>query len=120
MVEIRRWRCAERQALAGRRVDEGEGGSVQRQAPGIDGVSGRVTVDTVPEDRVAEKREMNADLMCAAGPELRFDQRRAREMLQGPHHCVSRTPAGARGERGSPGARPRTADSPVDQRLLAE
>jgi hypothetical protein len=55
MVEIRRWRCAERQALAGRRVDEGEEGGVQRETPGIHGVSGRVTVDTVTEDRVAEK-----------------------------------------------------------------
>ena len=93
---------------------------MEREPPDRERVGRRVAVDGVAEHRVAEEREVDANLVGAAGAELGLDQGDGPQALERPQHGAGRAAASARGERGSPRARLRPSDVALDQLLLRE
>jgi hypothetical protein len=97
-------------------VDEPEVGGVERQARDRHGVV--AAVDRVAEHRMAERREMHAHLVGAAGSQLGLDQGGRAETLEWPNRGPRRQAAG--GERRPASARARAADAAVDEHLLGD
>jgi len=91
---------------------------MEGEPPGCDGVGGRIAVDRVPQHRVAQVGEVNANLVGAPRPQLRLRERGPREPLQWPHDGLSRAPARPRRQGGAAGPRARAAD-PARDKLLA-
>jgi hypothetical protein len=110
--EISRQRDGERQAGAGRRVDEAELCRVQREARHPHRVRLRLAVDLVTEHRVAEEREVDAHLVGPAGVQLGLDQHRPAERLDRADHRARR--AAAARQRGTARSGGRAADTAVD------
>ena len=93
---------------------------MQREPSDRERIGGRVAVDRVAEHRVVEEREVDADLVGAAGPELGLYQGDGPQALERPQHGARRAAAAARGERGSPRPRLRPPDAALDQLLLRQ
>jgi len=93
---------------------------MQRQPPGARRVGRGIAVDGVPEHGMPEERQVDADLVRAAGPQLSLHECGSREPLDRAHHRVRRAAAGAGRQRGSPGSRSGAADPAVDDRLLGQ
>ena len=89
---------------------------VERQARDRHGVV--AAVDRVAEHRVAERREMHAHLVGAAGSQLGLDQGGRAEALERANGRTRRQTAG--GERRPAGARARAANAAVDEHLLGD
>lgn len=101
-------------------MDEPEDGRVECQPPDRERVGLGIPVDGVPEHRVAEVGEVDADLVRAAGAELSLDERRRPQALERPQHRAGGAAAGPRGECRAPRARPRPADAALHQLLPQE
>src|SRR5512143_3953021 len=86
LLKVLRQRALGPDGHARERVDEGQQPCVEQRAPG--GARRMPTslppVRRVTEDRVADVREMDADLVLAAGPQLDVEEGRAGEALDDP------------------------------------
>jgi hypothetical protein len=120
MVEVARRFLPELQPLPGGGVNEPEHCRVKREPSRVDGVSGRIAVDPVAQHGMAEVGEVHPHLVCAAGSQLRLNQREPPKLLKRPHDRVGRAPARARRQRRPPGTGARAADSARNQGLAGE
>jgi hypothetical protein len=116
--EVVRQRDAERQARAGRRVDEAEVCGVQREARHPHRILLRLAVDLITEHRVSEKREVDTHLVGPAGVQLGLDQHRPAERLDRADQRSCRTAAACQRGAARPGGR--AADPAVDAGLAGE
>lgn len=110
----------ERQPLAGARVGEHEVRGVQGEPRSRQWVLAGVAVDAVGEHRMPEVREMDADLVRAAGSQLGLDQRCPTEALDGADLRDGVAAGSVRAEGGEARARPRSTDLAFDLLLLGK
>jgi hypothetical protein len=79
-----------------------------------------VAVDRVAEHRMPEVGEVNADLVGAAGAELRLNEREDAVPLEGADEGQRRPSAGALDQRGATGAGTRPADIAIDALVVSQ
>jgi hypothetical protein len=118
--EVGRQRRGERHRRARGRVDEAELRGVQGETGDLDRVALGLAVDGIAEHWMFQEREVDPDLVRAAGAELGLDERGRAERFDRPEHGVRRASAGARRERGAARARARAADAARHHDLAPE
>jgi hypothetical protein len=87
-------------------VGEPECLGVERDPPDGKRIAGRLAVDRVPQNRVTEVGEVDADLVGPPGAELGLDERYRAEPLEWPQRRDGGAPAAPGRKRRPPGAGP--------------
>src|SRR6266853_6897310 len=86
-LDARRHRSDEILHFLGTRVHERERGGVEREALEEERRARSASIDAITDHRMAERRQVNADLMRSAGLEAYVEVRELREAFHHPPAC---------------------------------
>ena len=106
--------------FAGTRVDETQMRGMKGETRDANAVFRGLSIDPVAEHRMPEEGKVNAHLMSATGPELRFDQGGAAEALDRAEHREGRPSPASWSQCGQACAGPGATDSAAHLLLAGE